>query len=507
MRILLLLSLSLPTLLFSQTASYPLQVEAVLKKSGTNRPELERAITYFKKSNDPLKLKAIYFLISNMDIHYSKDYYWADSATGKRIDYNELNYPDLATAVEAFDRIKATVGKVKPVPYKYYDIDSIKASILIDNIDRAFALWKLPPSKNLTFDEFCEYLLPYRVSTEPLQNWRKEYHEKFKWIADSNKGKRTEDALSYIAADFKTWFVNTWDTEVRKEPLPRLGPLQLLSRRKGNCDDIGDLQVYTLRSQGYPAVLEHIPYWATTSGRHYFNSTFDEDRKAIPFDISTPKVKINNFSREPSKVIRITYSKQNVLAAHVPEKFIPSGFMRTLNYKDVTSDYWKTADLSLHLFNSTGKPPVVFACVFNTMKWQPTWWGRVQTDSVVFTNMCKGAVFLPMYYSNDRLIPAGYPVAAGYNYTLVLKPDTINRRSVNIKQQDKYLILRPDKHYKLYFWDNNWKLLARQKALEGSTELVFENVPKNALMMLIPEYSQGKERPFTITDEGERLWW
>lgn len=375
-------------------------------------------------------------------------------------------------------------------------------------MERAFEAWKKPPAKKLSFDEFCEYILPYRVSTEPLQNWRRTYEEKFNWIADSVQGKTTEEALNYFAADFKTWFINTWDIEQRKEPLPRLGALQLLTRRKGNCDDIGDLQVFTLRSQGYPASLEHIPYWATTTGRHFFNSTLDEEKKLLPFDISTPKVKINNFSREPSKVVRITYAKQpDVLATKIAETGIPPGFMRMLNYKDVTADYWQTGNVSLKLFNTKVKPPVAYACVFNGFKWQPTWWGRVQADSVVFNQMCKGAVFLPMYYLNGKLMPAGYPVASGYNHTLVLKPDTINRHTISIKQQDKYLIFRPDKNYKLYYWENNWKLFATQKTTEGSTELVFEGVPQNALMLLIPEYSQGKERPFIITKEGERMWW
>jgi hypothetical protein len=32
-------------------------------------------------------------------------------------------------------------------------------------------------------------------------------------------------------------------------------------------------------------------------------------------------------------------------------------------------------------------------------------------------------------------------------------------------------------------------------------------VPANALLLLIPEYSQRKERPFIMLDNGERVWW
>lgn len=510
MRILLLLQfLIYPLIIFSKGLPiYPTNVEAVLKKAGKNRKELEKSITYFQHSNDPLKLKAIYFLISNMDIHYSRDYFWADSASGKKIEFNEMDYPDMSSAVKAFDDIKAKSGKLKSVPYTYKDIDTVTSAYLITNVELAFKTWKNPYAEKLSFEDFCEYVLPYRVSSEPIQNWRKTYEKRFSWISDSAKNKKMNGLLIDVASEFKTWFINTWEIEKRTEPLPRLGPMQLLSRKKGNCDDIADLEIYTLRSQGFPVSLECVPFWATSTGKHFFNRILDEQMRPVPFDISTASIKINNFSREPSKVIRITYSKQpDALANKVAVSAIPEGYMRMLNYQDVTREYWETSDISLKLFNTQLKPEIAYACVFNGMVWRPTWWGNIQGGSVTFNNMCKGAVFLPMYYINGRLVPAGYPLASGYKHQLVLKADTLNKRSISIKQQDKYLIFRADKNYKLYYWNNGWKLSSQQRATNGCVELKFSAVPKNALFLLLPEYSEGKERPFIITDEGERLWW
>jgi hypothetical protein len=283
----------------------------------------------------------------------------------------------------------------------------------------------------------------------------------------------------------------------------------LLRRKKGNCDDIADLEVFTLRSQGIFSSLEYIPFWATSTGcNHFFNKTLDNNLKPIPFDISSAGIKIDSFDREPSKVMRITFSKQeDALANKVAPNAIPDGYMHMLNYHDVTNEYWKTSDINFKLFNTPLKPGIAYACVFNGMGWKPTWWGKVKGDSVKFSNMCKGAVFLPMYYKNGKLIPAGNPLASGYKHQLVLKADTLHKRSISIKQQDKYLIFRPGKNYKLYYWNNGWKLSVQQKATDGCTELVFADVPKNALFLLLPEYSEGKERPFMITDEGERVWW
>lgn len=46
-----------------------------------------------------------------------------------------------------------------------------------------------------------------------------------------------------------------------------------------------------------------------------------------------------------------------------------------------------------------------------------------------------------------------------------------------------------------------------QTATMESSVLLFSKVPQNALMLLIPEYSEGKERPFIIMNDGTRHWW
>ena len=47
---------------------------------------------------------------------------------------------------------------------KIYDAHFITAEYLIDNIDRAFDNWqKRPWNRSLSFEDFCEYLLPYQM--------------------------------------------------------------------------------------------------------------------------------------------------------------------------------------------------------------------------------------------------------------------------------------------------------------------------------------------------------
>lgn len=503
----------LPLLLINLAAlavNYPANVQNVLRKAGNNRSELEKVLLHYR--NNLLKYKAACFLIGNMDIHYSQSYQWKDSLE-HIIPFNEFDYPDFTTSVEAFERLKAKTPKIHPVPIMYYDMNVMAADYLINNIDNAFWVWGLNRVANLSFDDFCEYILPYRASIEPLQPWRDYYSQKYAWINDSIRSNPLKSPVSYFSDEITRNFINTWGKETRKEPLPRLGAMQLIFRKKGFCEDVADLSVFALRSQGFPVSVDFIPFWATSSGSHFVNSTLDAQGRRVAFEaywggnIWDGSVKPKKFAREPSKVIRTTYSKQpGMLAAMEKQENIPSGFLRTFNYRDVTEEYWETKDLTCKLFAATTKPATAYVCVLNYHAWQPTWWGRVANDSVTFTNMPQGVVYLPVYYVNSQIVPAGYPVAQGYNHQQVLNPDTIHVREIKIEEQEKYLKFRPDSKYTLFYWDNQWKVAGVKTSDENTHELVFGNVPANALLILVPNYSERKERPFIITGEGERIW-
>ena len=504
-KLLYCLILIFPVVSFGQH-KYPDNVEAVLRQSKTNRIELEKAIDHFKKSGDSLKLQAIFFLVSNMDVHYSANYYWVDSS-GNKVPYNELDYPDFAASIQAFEALKLKHKKLRPQPVVYQDIDSIHADFLIDNVDRAFESWRGNPAASISFADFCEYVLPYRMSIEPLQNWRGLYTSRFNNLnAGVNKG-ITDSLCLNIGTDLKKWFTNTYGIEEQKEPLPLLGSLQLLHRKKGACEDIADLTGFILRSKGYAASIDYIPAWSTASGLHFLNYTSPTRFVKSHFDAAEP-VFVDTLSREPAKVVRTTYSRQQGVAANFADTTqIPEGFMRLKNYKDVTREYWITQNVETRLFPLRDmQSPLAFATVWNYFQWRPVWWGKVNNNTTVFTDLTRGAVYLPMYYLKGKLIPAGWPIAAGYNNSIVLQPDTIHTRTVHIKEQNPYLIFRTGKRYDLYWWGGKWKKAGTRIASADTKEFEFPDVPMNALLLLVPEYSQRKERPFIVTANGERLW-
>ncbi|MBC8054225.1 MAG: transglutaminase domain-containing protein [Sphingobacteriaceae bacterium] len=473
-------------------------------KAGSNRSELEKVILYFKKSIDPLKLETAYFLIANMDIHHSADYYWIDSLE-KKVRFQEFSYPDFNAAEKEIMRNQNSPNLIVQKVI-YPDLEYIKADFLIKNIENAFKAWKTSDYKDIAFKDFCEYILPYRATFEPLQDWRITYNARYKWVSDSLKTLPLTKVLSYMGAEYNSWFFLTYGKENRIDPLPRLGAQQLLFRKKGNCEDIAALQVFALRSQGIPASYDIIPSWGTATGTHFGNTAFDTQMKPLRFDVTRSPV-VNPDQAEPAKVIRLTYSKQKgVLASIEKEENIPPGFLQDKNYIDITNEYWETKELKCTLFPGQQKPKITYVCTVRGGEWQPVWWGNTKDSIVAFSKMPKGIAYLPVYYKDEEIIPAGYPKVMGYNNEVVLKPDKIKTRSIVIKEQEKYLKFRPEKKYELFYWDNEWKSAGEKITTAETRELIFDKVPSNALYRLVPEYTRGMERPFIITVDGTRRW-
>ncbi len=483
----------------------PQQIEIALEKAGSNRNELEQAWKHFAGRDDSLKLRAVEFLIENMDIHYTKTYYW-ETSDGKKIDFSEFDHPDFKSAVAAINILREKHNDLHFKDTVLYDIHEMKGKYLIEHVNRSVDSWRSSLYKNIPFKDFCEYILPYRVTIEPISHWLPIYQERYKWVGDSLKRRSMPDVFDYLTVDFKEWFTFTYG-EVRNEPSSRLSAQQLLFREKGECEDIAALETFILRSQSIPTAYVSIPCWGTSFGAHFANTVFDRDMRPSRFDVTRSSETDYGLEREPAKVLRYTYSRQpQTLAEQNLSVEIPEGYLRQSNYIDITSEYWQTADVTIPLHSGMDSTKVVYAGTFNQGAWNSVWWGQCDNDSVTFKDMPRGLVILPLRFQQGELSSAGYPMINGYNHRLHLIPDLKHRRAVTIKEQEHYLRFRPNRTYELYYWDNNWVSVGKKRAQANEDQLEFSNVPQNALLLLIPDYSERKERPFIIMPDGTRYW-
>jgi len=58
--------------------------------------------------------------------------------------------------------------------------------------------------------------------------------------------------------------------------------------------------------------------------------------------------------------------------------------------------------------------------------------------------------------------------------------------------------------YRLFYWDNGWVLVAEKEKVPDK-DLIFVNVPVNAIYRLLSSHGNGRERVFSYN--YRQIWW
>ena len=142
-------------------------LEDVIKEN----PQLGEVLKRYEA--DTLKLRAVEFLIENLPYYCSYE--------GEQVEHYqkqfELYGTGLYTPGEVQDSIRKMYGRINLRKSTVKPDLELPADFLIDNIEWAFKVWNEQPwGKNVSFADFCEYILPYRIEDEPLKPWREKVY-------------------------------------------------------------------------------------------------------------------------------------------------------------------------------------------------------------------------------------------------------------------------------------------------------------------------------------------
>jgi len=389
-------------------------LETVLQVAGENRQELEKVLRYYKKnSSDSLKYKAACFLIENMPFYtysdgeqldnYKSYYVWLKTSKGK-------------TPQEIADSVKNVYGPMKE-PNKKRDIMEIDSAYLCRNIDWAFKVWQEQPwGKNISFETFCEYLLPYRIGDEPLTYWRETYYEKYNSLLDSL---RMSDSLDIedpvVAANYlisKLPDKSYYYTSVTPYPFGHIGPeyVQYLS---GTCREVTDFAVYLFRALGIPCAIDFVPARSYINAGHFWLTTWNKDGEEYMTDFPQKlrPVRKNWWYRwdDSSKVYRYTFSVNRGLyeqMAKYGEEVYP--FWRLPKFTDVTYGYGYNFKKELVIpldkqYKTKRNGKIAYLCVSARDRWTPVDWTVYDAGHLAFQYVRKGSFMRVATYENGEL--------------------------------------------------------------------------------------------------------
>jgi hypothetical protein len=379
----------------SCSSHYSPEIEKVLQLAGNNRKELETTLKHYSRNPaDSLKLRAAEFLIINMPNKYSVYYDapWRNVATVR------LRWTSSSDKRKVLDTYKLGEQVIQE------DIKHITAEYLINNIDLAFKVWRERPwGKHIPFDAFCEDILPYRIDTEPLENWREKVLICFAFM-DTVLNQST---ISAVEACSK---INELLPQFRIDnDFPHMSFSQLVSSTRGTCDNMAALAAFSMRALGIPVTVEFTPKWIELPTGHAWNAVRDSTGNYVSFMgvDSGPYQPHQGNTLKKSKVYRKTFAIQQ----NLPTDNIPSLLRKNKNIKDVSAEYEDCRDTVIVHLKYPPETPVEYVYLANKYKDQmyPVAWAAIKKDSTVtFTSIGNDVLYFPLYYyAHNKQTPAG----------------------------------------------------------------------------------------------------
>lgn len=383
-------------------------LEEALELAKGNRQELERVLEHFK--NDELRYEAAKFLILNMPGHYS----YADTVRVSKY------YDAVDSLLDAFhgqsaESIRDSINVLArrygmPSVPKIQDIEIISSDYLIKNIDEAFIQWETSPwCENLSFEDFCEYLLPYKYTElQPFENWRSQMEwcyrpplEQLKYCDTFRNSSLRAAALlnHHLGSTFPPGLMTTIEFPVLRLATNLRIPF-------GYCEDYVGRATVVMRCAGIPVVWDFTPQWASQKKGHDWNVVQSARGCEITFCgyYETPLGQ-HKAEEKISKAFRHCYSRNpkiEELNAH--ELLVPTIF-QDIFLKDVTDKYTSVVTGAVPY---SGDAKYVYLGVYNGRDWIPVDFAKARHGAAEFVNVAKNCVFVLLAYDKYGVLsPVG----------------------------------------------------------------------------------------------------
>ncbi len=402
-----------------------------LKKAGKNAAELQKVLDYYQQSGETQKYKAACFLMASMPGKEALYYKKMDIYTHELTIVTHTKGLTRKQKDKLLKRKNDSVRYFNGAPtandfYKKSDLHTIKAEFLIKNINLAFKAWQQPWAKHVSFADFCEYILPYRIHNEPLSNWREQYYNQFISFADSvndpSDPKQMVEAISNYL--YKRW--------VHLDNCNLYGcypsVLEVDKMNGGLCDHRYFLITAIMRSIGLPVAIDGTLQWTNYTGGHSWNVLLDTNGEMRPFNGGEDNFRFYDKNVVPmwdggsicTKVYRSTYAYQETSFTENFNVASVNAFFNNRCLIDVTDNYdIPKTKLVIDIDDDKLEEKPVYLCVFNYGQGINTIaWAKVKNGKADFGYVGLPAFYIPVYYSYG-------------------KPSMINKPLVMYKEEEK----------------------------------------------------------------------
>ena len=444
----------------------PTEVQKALEKAGKNKASLERVLNKYKIKNEKEKYLAACYLIKNMQWHkqyasvpvYDKNldkatiksdsiyYSLVNGCSNEEQNSNEFKKTLKKKIDELHEQIKNYTYELPKIDYSYInDIEALNGDFIENQIEHAFKLRKeVKRVKSLSFDDFCEYILPYRVvGNYPFVYPTQKYATLFGKYLKPKESETVSDVISKYntTADILKLFSGKYPYKINVG-FPSFFYYGLL-----DCVDIVNYGASTLRMLGYPLAVEYNIAYKLWQGRHFHVSTLDEQGRWVSF---TPEGDLPTY-KNPDFIVDLNFYRQhfgiqknNPYSLKGEKELVPED-LNDPCIEDVTNLYLKTVKMKIPCNIETENKLVYLASFISTSGLVPVTWGIYDKNKNLasFENVVTDNLYFPVYYNTvGRIRGFGKPFwiypdstsANGYKAEYIGTPTNKNVNTVLIRK-------------------------------------------------------------------------
>lgn len=228
---------------------------------------LEGGVTRCRFSNK-LMITVVTVLLAAGSTLYGAEY---SPAIGQALRQAGTNRPQIEAAISRVqaDRREGLEFLIVNMPER--DLVSLTAPFLLENTDGAYeAMEKVPWGKRVPQDIFLNDVLPYACVNERRDNWRRDFMTRFLPLVSDCKTPAAA-AVRLNREIFHLLGVR-YSTNRGK---PDQSPYESIESKMASCTGLSILLVAACRSVGVPARFAGIPSWPDNSGNHSWVEVWD----------------------------------------------------------------------------------------------------------------------------------------------------------------------------------------------------------------------------------------
>lgn len=371
--------------------------------------EFNSVLEYYR--NDDQKYAAARYLLDGLVCHESYEVEGYSDYCRAINSLFSLNHDESRLKTEAWKIVRKYADKVCLKP----DAEMLSTEYLIRHIDSSFDQWKsIPTLRHLNFQEFCEYVLPYKcVEGQMIDNW-KEYSS-IEWDDDTLLWRQ----IGLYANSTRHAYMRIHDhllenTNAKSfshlDIIPVLVPEVILNAPYADCYEKAILELMYCRANGIPASVDYLPNWMDREGVHYWINILNATRVSESFEPLDPNDAYPGYFRKNDyrmpKVYRFVWKPHAVLKQAQDDGYLLPPSLAYIFVKDVTSDYCRTIDLSLR---TTSDSRYQYLAVFDNYNWVPVDVSMNRKGKLTFSNVGVGGTYCIVTYDNGIVEQSGFP--------------------------------------------------------------------------------------------------